>query len=500
MEKKKNIKEMNETEIKELKEAVTKTEGAKPIAAHDQELFETLLNNQIDGYLKETTFSGDQAFVGSLILPTFRRSFTNTFMRNLVGVQPMTRSNGYVFSMRYNYDGNSSQKGDLYGSAYTRIGGGYTENDYNGDYSVTLSDFIREQKANSAIVFFSSVSTRRTATNSVDVEAGAEAFGTGTGDLTGFKIIYTEGEKALVLEDASGATIASLKALAGSSGTDLLSVHDNEAGYNIILKGYTGPFTTATGEVLGMKIPEMGVSIDKHSVDAKTRKMKSRFTIESEQDFKNNHGLNLRAEMIKILQYEIAQSEDRELLSAVNSAAAYNPNSIPDYDVSTAADGRWQNEKFRASYTEILRQSNNIAKSTFRSPGNFIIATPDVVTMMESMASFNTAPVQGTVDSGLPVSDPGKALAGSLGGRFVVYRDIFQDLGGDYATVGLKGTSNLESGIFSCPYINFMSKLVTDQESGNPSVIAMRRAAILANPMGAENYYSTIAFSNIFQK
>jgi len=469
----KTIKNMNEQEIKQLKEQVINSKNAKPIRESDKALFETLLNNEIKDYLQETTFSGDQAMLGSIILPTFRRSFTNTFMRNLVGTQPMTQSTGYVFSLRYNYDGNSEQKGNLYGSAYTRVGGGYTENDYTGDYAVTLSDFIRSQSANSCIVVFNSTALRSTATGG-DVAAGAESFGTGTGDLDGFKIIYTEAEKALVLESGTGATIASLKAAAAATGSNISKIYDNESAYNILLKSYSGPFTTAKGEVLGMKIPEMGVSIDKHSVEAKTRKMKSRFTIEAEQDWKNNHGMDLKVELMNILQYEIAMSEDRELLGAVNSAAAYNSNSIADLDVSAVA-GRWQQERYRAAYTVLLQQSNKIAETTFRAPGNFIIATSDVVTMLESLSSFNTSPVIGDLNSGIPVSDPGQALAGSLGGRFMVYRDIFNDLGGNYATVGLKGSSQLEAGIFHCPFVPFLSRLTVDQETWNSNLIAMTR-------------------------
>lgn len=493
----KTFKEMNDKEILEIKDKVINSKNAKPIRESDKALFNTLLNNEIKDYLKETTFAGDQAMLGSIILPTFRRSFTNTFMRNLVGVQPMTQSTGYVFALRYNYDGNSNQKTSLYGTTYTRIGGGYTENDYTGDYAVTLSDYMRTQEANSAIVVFNSTALRSAATGG-EVAAGAEEFGDGVGDLAGYKIVYTEGDKALVLESTTGSTIAALKLAAAATGSNISKVVDNSAGYNILLKSYSGPFTTANGEVLGLKIPEMAVSIDKHSVEAKTRKMKSRFTIEAEQDFKNNHGLDMKTELINILQYEVAMAEDREILSAVNSAAAYNENSIADYDVSTAADGRWQQERYRAAYTTLLRQSNKIAESTFRAPGNFIVATSDVVTMLEALSSFTSSPVVGDLTSGLPVSDPGQALAGSLGGRFTVYRDIFNDLGGNYATVGLKGASNMEAGIFSCPYIPFLSRITTDSESSNFNIIAMSRGALMANPFDAKNYYSTVAFSNIF--
>jgi len=106
--------------VEELTKEFLNAPNAKPISERDKPLYETLAKNEINKYIKETSFSGDQATLGSIIMPVFRRSFTNQFMRNLVGTQPLTDSNGYIFALRYDYSGNSTQKGDVYGSSYSR--------------------------------------------------------------------------------------------------------------------------------------------------------------------------------------------------------------------------------------------------------------------------------------------------------------------------------------------------------------------------------------------
>jgi len=473
---------------------IVESKSAQPIKENEKKIFEKLFNNEVNDYLKETSFAGDQATIGKLILPTFRRSFPIQFAKELVGVQPLDGPNGYIFSLRYNYSGNSTQKGDLYGT-YNKVNGGYTSNEYTSDYNVTLQDFVRSNSANSCIVEYNTEANRSTDTQG-DVDAGAESTNDGINELNGFIVYYTEGKYALVAESGTSATVAALKAGVGT-GTNIRKVYDNEAAYQIIFKSYSGPFATATGEVLGMKIPEMDVSIDKHSVEAKTRKMKSRFTIESEQDLRAVQGLDMATQLIDILKYEHSQGVNREIIAAINSAAAYNTNSVADFDVSAAGSGRWQAEYYRASYTEILRRSNNIAETTFMMPGNFIIASPDVCTMLEQLPGYSTSPVAGTVETNTPVDESGAAMVGNLGGRFRVYRDIFNDQGGNYATIGLK-KSNMEAGLFYAPYIPLMSEMTKDQETGNRNLIFMERSAIFGHPMDAKNFYVKISFSNIF--
>jgi hypothetical protein len=130
-------------------------------------------------------------------------------------------------------------------------------------------------------------------------------------------------------------------------------------------------------------------------------------------------------------------------------------------------------------------------------PGNFIIGTPDVCTMLEQLPGYNSFPIAGTVDTSIPVDELGTAMVGNLGGRFKVYRDVFNDLGGNWATVGLK-KSNMEAGIFYSPYIPLMSEMTKDQESGNRNLIFMERSAIWGHPMDAANFYIRIVFNNIF--
>jgi hypothetical protein len=122
-----------------------------------------------------------------------------------------------------------------------------------------------------------------------------------------------------------------------------------EIGYNTIDSAYSGSYVTSAGEALGSnasgdkglgfgtgaEIPELSMTLEKAQVEAKTRKLRSRWSVEVAQDLQNMHGLNLEDEMTDALSYEITAEIDRELIARIRTLA---PNTTYDYD--TDFDGR----------------------------------------------------------------------------------------------------------------------------------------------------------------
>jgi len=470
---------------------IVESPAAPKIADTEKALFEQLVHNQVK-YLSEQTFSGDMASVGQILVPVFRRAFPIMIGKDIVGVQPMSQPTGYAFALRYHYAGNTKQaENSPISDKHSLALGGASDHPINTDYHWSFQD--KDKNApNSLLLIWNSTANRQT--DAPDVSVGATTVTAGTGDLSGKAyVVYSEENKAVVrLQGAT--TIAQLKALKDATGSNIIDWYDNEAGYLNILKNYSGPVSTLTGEKLEMDMPEVGLTIDKIAIEAKTRKLKARYTIESAQDLKAIHGKDMASELIDILTYEISQAVDREIIDTINSNAVAST-----FDVSTEADGRWQLEKFRVVYTEIVRKSNDISKTTLRGAGNIIIAAPDIVTMLEQLPSFTgIAPIAGTVDSSLPVNSTGNALVGTIGGRFTIYRDIFAST--DYATVGYKGASSYDTGVIWSPYIPLMMKETTDQENANPNIIFMERSAISSNIYASDKYYRKITFSDIFDK
>lgn len=77
----------------------------------------------------------------------------------------------------------------------------------------------------------------------------------------------------------------------------------------------------------GEHIKEVGMTLEKDKVEARTRKLRARWSIEVAQDVKAMHGLDLEDEMMDVLSYEITAEIDRELVGVLRAKAKENPNS-----------------------------------------------------------------------------------------------------------------------------------------------------------------------------
>ncbi len=193
--------------------------------------------------------------------------------------------------------------------------------------------------------------------------------------------------------------------------------------------------------------------------------------------------------MMDILSYEVTAEIDRELIGKIRTVAATNTAS-DTWDYS-AADGRWEMEKYRNLYNMIIRKANRIAIDTRRGAGNYIIASPNICAALEALDSFSVAPVDTNIDT----AATGVARIGSVGGRMTVYRDTFATA--DDLIVGYKGPSEYDTGIVYLPYIQLMQMRSTFEDSFNPSVGLMSRYAILDNLFGAKWYYVKITAQNL---
>lgn len=285
-----------------------------------------------------------------------------------------------------------------------------------------------------------------------------------------------------------------------------------ELGYNTIDRTYTGSVVTTAGEALGSNavgdvglgigtgaaIKEVNMTVEKKQVEAKTRKLRSRWSLEVAQDLKAMHGLDIEEEMMDILAYEITQEIDRELIFEIRSAATASVATSAkfDYNDTVTVDGRWEAEKYRNLWNLVIRKTNQIAINTRRGSGNFIITSPNVAVAFETMPSFTIAPVPGDAST----APTGVARLGSLDGRITVYRDTFAAQ--DEIIVGYKGPSEYDAGVIYLPYIQLLAMRATFEDSFQPTVGLMSRYAIYGGTttdllFGSQNYYQYIKVVNL---
>jgi hypothetical protein len=289
-------------------------------------------------------------------------------------------------------------------------------------------------------------------------------------------------------------------ALRFRAGQTYNSAANTELGYNTIDTTYSGSYTTSAGEAYGsnvtgdiglgigtgVAINEVNLTIEKAQVEAKTRKLRSRWSLEVAQDLKAMHGLDLEEEMMDILAYEITAEIDREIVDAVNAIAEAS-----SWSYSTSADGRWESEKYRNLYNVVVRRANEIAIDTRRGAGNFVLAAPYVCAAFEGLSSFVIHPTDGEINTLVA----GVAKMGSLDGRIAVFRDTFA--ASDYMTVGYKGPSEYDAGIIYLPYIQLMVSKTIYEQSFHPTVGLMSRYAIHNHIFGANLYYKKVTITGL---
>ena len=399
-------------------------------------------------YSGDTYASGDSR-LPKILIPMIRRTFPELISNEIVGVQPMSGPVGLAFALRYAYQSQNLGSGIDGSSATTGAGGNYP-----GNQGATYNGY----------------------------NAGVAP----TGEL-GWQYLDTR------------FTGASSRALTGNAAWTFGA---QDMGVAQILSAF---------EITG-NIPQVEVKFEKTAVEAGTRRLGARWSVELEQDLKNMNGIDIDAEITNAMSYEIQAEIDREMImrmiqSALNGAAGqgysfWNPAS---------ADGRWLVERNRDFYQKLIIEANRIAVRNRRGAANFIVATPRVCAILEMLPEFQWVPVQGDVST-QPV---GIAKVGSVGGRFTVYRDTRTEVqntsiygnqgysgqtsGIEYALLGYKGSEFYDTGIIYCPYIPIMVQRTIGPNDFAPRVGLLTRYGVVDNIFGANLYYHVIIVQGLGQ-
>ena len=245
--------------------------------------------------------------------------------------------------------------------------------------------------------------------------------------------------------------------------------------------------STAQAEALGTDsnsaFAQMAFSIEKVTVTAKSRALKAEYTMELAQDLKAIHGLDAETELANILSAEILAEINREVVRTINitavAGAQDNTTTAGIFDLDTDSNGRWSVEKFKGLMFQLEREANQIAKQTRRGKGNIVICSSDVASALQMAGVLDYAPALNS--NNLQVDDTGNTFAGVLNGRLKVYIDPYA-IGGNYLTVGYKGSSAFDAGLFYCPYVPLQMVRAVDQDSFQPKIGFKTRYGMVANP------------------
>jgi hypothetical protein len=260
------------------------------------------------------------------------------------------------------------------------------------------------------------------------------------------------------------------------------------AGANTITTGTAMPTSIAEflGADNGSVFQQMAFSIEKVTVTAASRALKAEYSLELAQDLKAIHGLDAETELSNILSTEILAEINREVIRTIYTTAKigaqYGTTTAGYFDLDTDSNGRWSVERFKGLIFQVERDANVIAKQTRRGKGNVMIVSSDVASAMAMAGVLSYTPA---LQADLQVDDTGNTFAGMLHGRIKVFIDPYY--GGytsnqELVTIGYKGSSPYDAGLFYCPYVPLQMVRAVDQFTFQPKIGFKTRYGMVANP------------------
>ena len=429
-------------------------------------------------------------------LPLVRKVFGQIAAKEFVSVQPMNLPSGLVFYLDFQYGttkGGVTAGDSVYGATggndpfgNTNTGGLYGAGRFG--YSINNTGSAAGATGTLAVASWADMNFNS------DYSASAAA-----GDYRTIKILKTDlpnldeqGVRGFTIASGDGALDASknLPEFTTVDGTNVTFVALNADVGNVNAAAvvtyqlqptdqYRGDFEDGNNAINAdntpIAIPEINVQMKSSAIVAKTRKLKAVWTPEFAQDLNAYHSIDAEAELTSILSEYISLEIDMEILDMLLSAAGAGTeywSAINNKGINAAATGftedlgfyNSQGQWFQTLGTKIQKLSNIIHQKTLRGGANFLVCSPAVGTILESIPGY-------AADSDGDVSAASYAFGvqkvGALNGRYKVYKNPYMTE--NQVLLGFRGQQFLESGAVFAPYIPLiMTPLVYDPETFTP--------------------------------
>ena len=493
-----------------------------------------LLENQARQLVKEAsqtgTANGSEEWAG-VALPLVRRIFAEFAAKEFVSVQPMNLPSGLVFYLDFKYgtaqpgfdNDNSNRSSDPFGNpnaldslfGVTTTGSdaagglygagrfGYSINNvstsnlsavastgsgtgalsdaadvnYDSAYSASLSSYKKVTIAmptNSDLFAVRAFTLLSGSTEVIPVQAFSKI----TSDYTASFIVTTA--QATALQIAKAASALYVQYSVQPSDVTRGDFEDKDP--------FKGSGTSGINVGTDIDIPEINLEMQSDPIVAKTRKLKAVWTPEFAQDLNAYHSIDAEAELTSMLSEYVSMEIDLEILDMLISAAptteywsALNNNvwngagftQAAAGAVGAAGDGFYNTQGgwFQTLGTKLQKVSNKIHQKTLRGGANFLVTSPAVATILESIPGF-AADTDGTKME----FAAGVQKIGAINNRYTVYKNPY--MLENVILMGFRGSQFLETGAVYSPYIPLiMTPLVYDPVNFTPRKGVMTRYA-----------------------
>lgn len=489
-----------------------------------------LLENQARQLVTEAnqtgTVAGSEEWSG-IALPLIRRIFAEISAKDFVSVQPMNMPSGLVFWLDVKYgtgqpgfntnSGKESQDDSVFGVSDPNKGTGAsygwstpTEGLYGpGRFGYSINDY-----SSSALTVASSADSTHFATGSLsatDYNFSSEfsqsllvggsrihKITVATASISNFD---PHGVRAFTLSNSTNSLVFDVyqefTKYNKSAGTITFVVSGAALGASdgIVINYHKQPTSITRGDFEAGKtqagtsidtpldIPQLSLELRQDPIVAKTRKLKAIWTPEFAQDLNAYQNIDAEAELTGILGEYISQEIDLELLDMLvaNAPSAhtdywstrigweYNGSSFAAITANLTAytQGTW----FQTLGTKIQKMSNRIHQATVRGGANFLVCSPLVATILESIPGYAA-----DTDGNQAKFSMGVQKIGALNNRFQVYKNPYMKE--NLILMGYRGSQWLETGAYYSPYVPLiMTPTVLDPDNFTPRKGVMTRYA-----------------------
>ncbi len=479
-----------------------------------------LLENQAKQLVTEATatnmFGANGEEWNGVALPLVRRIFSEIAAKEFVSVQPMNLPSGLIFYLDFKYgtgqpgfttgSGKNSQADSVFGiteTANQASGGlygagrfGYTINDSATNTiatlaaapsatefataSITAADYNYDTawSASTAGGTFLKITIGTGSMSRPDLE-GVRAFTISGSNISTFYPQFTQ----VASNDASVSFLCKVDSLASvSSSTNVVVRYQKQPTDSTRGDFETTKTQMAANPETDIDIPELNIEMRSVPIVAKTRKLKAQWTPEFAQDLNAYHSIDAEAELTSMLSEYVSQEIDFEILDMLIQNAlttgywsakigqVWNGSSFVQ-DSALAGQAYIQGTWFATFGTVLQRVSNQIHAKTMRGGANFLVVSPDVATVLESIPGYVA---DGTGDEREFAF--GLTRVGSFAQRYKVYKNPYMQE--NLVLMGYKGTQFLETGAVYAPYIPLiMTPLVYDYKNFTPRKGVMTRYA-----------------------
>jgi len=514
-------------ETRQLKAKWEKTGLLEGMKEREQHSMAVLLENQAKQLLDEATqtgtSSGSEEWSG-VALPLVRRIFGEIAAKEFVSVQPMNLPSGLIFFLDFKYG--TTQAGNPEFSGKSLFGGtgntfGRTDSAVNGLYGSGRYGYSVNDATDSSAAL-SVPTTASYAEIGYDTAISASA----SDKLRKISIATSslsqagngadlEAVSSFVLTHATAFTQYNhLTAVSASAGGEYVVFYVKEGASAVTSSiGYTVAYSVQPSDynrgdfedqsangttITPLDIPEIDLELKSEAIVAKTRKLKAVWTPELAQDLNAYHSIDAEAELTSMLSDYISLEIDLEILDMLKSNALtteYWSTNVGEElvngawsNIGGASNAYTKNAWFQTLGVKLNKVSNKIHQLTLRGGANFIVASPDVCTILESIPGFVV-----NADKDAMQFAAGVTAVGSMSNRYTVYKNPYMT--SNEILMGYRGNNFLETGAVYAPYVPLiMTPLVYDPQNFTPRRGVMTR---YAKKMVRPEYYGKIYIKDL---